>query len=161
MAVFWRSGLVLNTGGINGSEVPIVQLGLAERLRRIIMRWQIIVQPVDAAIRSDIYQNGIISLVQATSGSPPAFPDPIANGFFDDRDIIYSDWQTMGPAATVTGLNPVPADGRSGEMDTDVSRGDGITPYQIWWVWGVGPLHTTSVNVCFDRLWFRALIEQV
>lgn len=162
VAVAWLSGMT--SGSISGAyenQVPLLGLGLAERMRRFVGRWYIDYLSPTSAVTSTWLYYGVISLIEVTRGGPPPTPSPISAGLFSSRDIVWSDFQTLGNPNVLTGRYRVPGDGRAGEIDTEVSRGDGVDPLEVWWNWGVAPGHGLTTGDGYYRMWWRVLVDTV
>lgn len=138
-------------------EVPLTSVSSNEVLRRVILYWRIHVVSQDSSLVFDWLEAGVISLVEFTVGNPPPTPDSVTNGVYDTRDILYSQLEFPGSSAIFTGNWAVPADGRSGVVDVEVSRRPGPDAGIVWWSWGVAPPGASPIG--YLRAWWRVLIE--
>lgn len=161
MAYTWVSNHQTNTtSGRHRAAVPLTSVSSNEVLRRVICEFYIdVVNPAQEVI-VPWSQYGILSLIEATSGNPPPTPVLIGSTTYDNRDILYSRYDTFGhPAVFFTNWYRVPGDGMVGRIDVEISRRPDPDPLIIWWNWGMPSFGGGGVEVGFDRVWSRCLLE--
>lgn len=162
MVYFWRSGYMREViTGSHGAERHIASAGLGERIRRVILQAYIDVRNTDSGVIDQWIRHGVLSLIEATHGNPPPNPDPVALGGYDTRDIVYSEFHQVGNPLILTNVYSVPGPPGMISVDVEVSRGDGVDPVAVWWVWGLPNTSVAGVNAGFERFWYRCLIEQI
>jgi hypothetical protein len=147
------------TSGRNNDQVPLTSVSSNEVLRRVILHFYIdvVVELVDDTV--PWMQRGVLSLIEATTGTPPPIPDTVHNNLFDYRDILYSRLDTMGFPGILQRWFRVPGGGMSATIDVEISRRPDPDPLIIWWNWGLpGGGAATSPNG-FWRMWSRCLLE--
>lgn len=161
MALFWRN--IYNREvitGASGEERLLTTLGIAETMRRVILQGYIDIRTTDSAQVDQWIRHGVLSLIQVTSGNPPPAPDPIRIGPHDTRDIVYSQFHQLGFPSILTNTYASPEPPGMIDIDVEVSRGNGVDPISIWWVWGLPNTSVAGVNIGFSRFWARILFEQ-
>lgn len=147
------------TSGGHQDQVPLTSVSSNEVLRRVIVDYYIDITNPDPEVLITWMQYGVLSLIEATTGSPPPPPDQVGNGLFDYRDILYSQFDTVGNPGIFSGWYRVPGSLDSGHIDVEISRKPGDEPLIIWWNYGLPGFLGAGVEVGFWRCWSRCLLE--
>lgn len=162
IAKLWLSGHVPGFAPTRShDEVPLTSVSSNERLRRVILYAYVNCFAPSSAEEFTLINNGLLSLIQWTSGPIPPTPDPVTDGVFNNRDILHSQMHQLGPSSVRTDMNTFPAPPGLIEVDITPLRGDGIDPGIVWWVWGIPQWTGTDPAYCRATWWFRILLETV
>lgn len=158
----WMSGHRTETvtPGSN-AIVPLVSVNANERLRRVVLNWYIDCRSQDSAILGTWLTYGVVSLLQWTSSQEPPIPEPISAGNYDERDILHSRMAGIGWGGMFNNAYRVPDGSGIVEQDVETSRGDGVDPGIVWWVWGLGSFAGAGVGIGYWRCWYRVLVDEV
>lgn len=162
MVYFWRSGYMRQVlSGSSGTEHRLVMTGIGERVRRVVLQAYIDLRNTDSGVIDQWIRHGVLSLLEATHGNPPPAPDPVRLGGYDTRDILYSEFHQVGNPQILVNTWSVPDPPGMITMDVEVSRGDGVAPVAVWWVWGLPNTSVAGVNAGYERFWYRCLVERI
>lgn len=160
MALFWVN--VYNREvltGQQGEERFLTSVSIAARLRRVVLQGYIDISTSTSDVVNQWIRHGVLSLIQVTHGEFAPPPEPIRTDATVGRDIVYSSFHSVGNPNILLNRYQVPPPGQMIDVDVEVSRGDGIEPLNVYWVWGLPNTSVAGVAVGFSRFWARLLLE--
>lgn len=157
----WQDGFLRATSGGHHDEVPLGSVSTNERLERVILYANINVVTGDSAVRQTWLDYGVLSLIQATAGSPPPIPEEVGFENFQLRDIVDSSYWRMYANTEFTNWSTIPEQAPHIHHDVSIKRRNALDPQIIWWLWGLPGFTGAGVEVGYMKVWWRLLVQQV
>ncbi len=149
-----------HTAGQHHDEIALAFTEPGQRIRRVILYWKVWVDQPASEVLSTWLSWGVLSVIQWTFGAPLPIPDDVGQGDYDNRDLLDTQWTSLGASGVFNLLYSFPGGGGAvGHHDITPNRSADVTGGAVWWCWGL-PLFTgAGIEVGHGSFWSRVLIE--